>query len=64
MKNLSFAVFALALTAMPAFANNRLKHAGFEINPVNDVVYEAVSEGAHGGGLHSGAPPDCLLKLC
>jgi len=30
-------------------AQNSMTHAGFEINPVNDVVYEAVSTGAHGG---------------
>jgi len=34
------------LTAGGAFAG--MPH-GWEVNPVNDVVYEVVSEGAHGG---------------
>jgi len=49
MNKVSIAACALAFMATNAVAKNSMTHAGFEINPVNDVVYEAVSEGAHGG---------------
>jgi len=49
MNKVSIAACALAFMAANAVAKNSMTHAGFEINPVNDVVYEAVSEGAHGG---------------
>jgi len=49
MNKIIFSACALALFATSGVAKNSMKHAGFEINPVNDVIYEAVSEGAHGG---------------
>jgi len=49
MNKVSIAACALAFMATNSVAKNSMTHAGFVINPVNDVVYEAVSEGAHGG---------------
>jgi len=43
------AACAVALLATSSVAQQSMTHAGFEIHPVNDVVYEAVSDGAHGG---------------
>jgi hypothetical protein len=50
MKTIALTTCILALVATSSIAKNSMKHAGFEVNPVNDVVYEAVSDGAHGGG--------------
>lgn len=46
MKQLCFAALVVVLSAGSAAAT---MPKGWEVNPVNDVVYEAVSEGAHGG---------------
>lgn len=48
MKLTAVAVTLLAL-ALPSGAFANMSQAGFEVNPVNDVIYEVVSEGAHGG---------------
>ena len=45
MKHFALSLFALSLAA-PASANMA---KDWEVNPVNDVVYEVVSEGAYSG---------------
>lgn len=44
------AIAAALVMAVPALVHAQSqKGRGYEINPVNDHVYEAVSEGLHGG---------------
>ena len=45
---LALSLSAMSLTPLSASAQD-LKGRGYEVHPVNDVVYEAVSTGAHGG---------------
>ncbi len=49
MYKTAISICIVAFMATPSFAKDSMTHAGFEIHPVNDVVYEAVSTGAHGG---------------
>ncbi|MFV0515721.1 MAG: hypothetical protein ACK5MY_19075 [Jhaorihella sp.] len=42
------AVLAVAVSPATAFSAD-MYGEGYEIHPVNDAVYEAVSDGAHGG---------------
>lgn len=66
MKKTAIAACAIALVATSATANNSMHHAGFDINPVNDVVYEAVSTGAHGGAAFwcaAGLFAESVLKV-
>lgn len=49
MNKVILAVCLVVCSATSPLAKNSMTHAGFEINPVNDVVYEAVSDGWHGG---------------
>jgi len=48
MKRSVLAAIAATVVTTSAVAQS-MTHAGFEIHPVNDVVYEAASDGAHGG---------------
>lgn len=46
--HLTAGALALGVSGVAAFAAD-MYGEGFEIHPVNDIVYEAVSDGAHGG---------------